>query len=77
MGGLTRLLRAPVRPAEAYISMLAAFGWNVLAWALWGLLILGFRYRVERGQQNIAEREALASLEAPASSWAGRTAEGD
>ena len=58
-------------------AMLAAFGWNVLAWALWGLLILGFRYRVERGQQNIAEREALASLEAPASSWAGRTAEGD
>src|SRR5580698_10365484 len=43
-------------------SMLPAFGWNVLAWALWGLLILILRYRVERQQQKITEREAQAAL---------------
>jgi heme exporter protein C len=37
--------------------------WNMLAWMLWGILILGLRYRVERRQQKIAGREAQASLE--------------
>jgi heme exporter protein C len=44
-------------------QMLAAFGWNVLAWALWGLLILGLRYAVERQRQKTAELEADAALE--------------
>ena len=44
-------------------SMLPAFGWNVLAWALWGLLILGLRYRLERQSQLLAEHEAMQALE--------------
>ncbi len=41
--------------------MLAAFGWNVLAWAMWGLLVLGIRVYVERRQQAI---DTVAALEA-------------
>ncbi len=44
--------------------MLAAFGWNVLAWIAWGVLILVLRYVVERKQQKIAAREAQAALQA-------------
>lgn len=44
-------------------KMLAAFGWNVLAWLAWGLLILGFRYAVERRKQKVAEAEAQNALE--------------
>ncbi|WP_420239966.1 cytochrome c biogenesis protein [Telmatobacter bradus] len=44
--------------------MMQAFGWNVLAWLAWGLLILTLRYIVERRQQKIAEAEAEAALEA-------------
>ncbi len=42
---------------------LAAWGWNILAWLLWGLLILGLRYAVERKQQRIAAAEAQRALE--------------
>ncbi|HUH62518.1 MAG TPA: cytochrome c biogenesis protein CcsA [Terracidiphilus sp.] len=45
-------------------KMLAAFGWNVLAWALWGFLLLALRYHVERQQQKNAALEAKAALEA-------------
>jgi heme exporter protein C len=44
--------------------MLHAFGWNVLAWLAWGLLILGLRYHVERRQQSIANQEAQEALNA-------------
>ena len=44
--------------------MLAAFGWNVLAWLAWGVLILVLRYYVERQQQKIAEHEAQEALNA-------------
>ena len=44
--------------------MLAAFGWNILAWFAWGILILVFRYYVERQQQKIAELEAQEALNA-------------
>jgi heme exporter protein C len=44
--------------------MLAAFGWNVLAWLAWGLLILALRFFVERRKQKIAAAEAQAALEA-------------
>ena len=44
--------------------MLAAFGWNVLAWACWGLLILAFRVYVERRQQRIQSEAADAALAA-------------
>ncbi len=43
-------------------SMVGALLWNMLAWLVWGLLILGLRYRVERQQQKIAEREAQQAL---------------
>ena len=44
--------------------MLAAFGWNILAWFAWGILILGIRYYVERQHQKIAEQEAQDALNA-------------
>ncbi len=45
-------------------QMLAAFGWNVLAWAVWGLAILAFRVALERRQQAIESRQAEAALAA-------------
>jgi heme exporter protein C len=45
-------------------AMLTAFGWNVLAWAAWGLLLLSLRYAVERRQQKIAAQEAQEALDA-------------
>lgn len=45
-------------------TMLAAFGWNVLAWAVWGLALLAFRVHVERRQQKIHQKAALAALAA-------------
>jgi len=38
--------------------------WNMLAWFVWGSLILAIRYRVERQQQKIAAAEAQRALEA-------------
>src|SRR5271166_1562919 len=45
-------------------AMVSALMWNMLAWLLWGLLILGLRYRVERQQQKNAAEEAREALEA-------------
>jgi heme exporter protein C len=44
--------------------MLHAFGWNILAWALWGLAILAFRIYIQRRQQTIEAAEATAALAA-------------
>jgi heme exporter protein C len=44
--------------------MLHAFGWNMVAWLAWGLLILFLRHRVEREHQKNASNEALEALEA-------------
>jgi heme exporter protein C len=44
-------------------AMLAAFGWNVLAWFAWGVLILLLRYQVERRHQKNAALEAREALE--------------
>jgi heme exporter protein C len=44
--------------------MLAAFGWNVLAWFCWGILVLFLRYQVERRHQQYAALEAKEALEA-------------
>jgi hypothetical protein len=38
--------------------------WNMLSWTLWGLLVLGLRYSVERKHQRNAEQEALEALHA-------------
>ena len=43
-------------------AMLEAFGWNVLAWLCWGLLILFIRYYVERKHQSYAAQEAEEAL---------------
>ena len=43
-------------------SMVGALLWNMLAWFLWGVLILALRYRVERKQQKIAAEEAELAL---------------
>jgi heme exporter protein C len=45
-------------------AMLPAFGWNVLAWLAWGLLILTLRYHVERKSQKLAAREVQEALNA-------------
>jgi heme exporter protein C len=44
--------------------MLHAFGWNVLAWLAWGVLILALRYHVERQHQKLAAQEAQEALDA-------------
>jgi hypothetical protein len=43
--------------------MLHAFGWNILAWLAWGLLILALRYHLERQQQQLLARQAQAALD--------------
>lgn len=43
-------------------SIATAFVWNIVAWAAWGLLILGIRVYVERRQQSIDAAEATAAL---------------
>lgn len=45
-------------------SMKPAFGWNVLAWALWGLLLLALRYALERRRQEREQDAALQAIEA-------------
>ena len=45
-------------------SMTGALMWNMLAWFLWGVLIIGIRYSMERQQQKIAEAEQMAALSA-------------
>jgi heme exporter protein C len=44
-------------------NMLAAFGWNILAWFAWGALILLLRYQLERRHQKSAALEAQEALE--------------
>jgi len=44
-------------------SMKAAFGWNVLAWFFWGVMILGFRFYVERRRQRVEQHAALRALD--------------
>src|SRR5579863_6204564 len=45
-------------------TMVGAFLWNMLAWFLWGLIVLAFRYAVERRHQKIAAAEAEQALNA-------------
>ena len=45
-------------------SMAHVLLWNMLSWALWGFLVLGLRYRVEREHQRNAQLEAMEALEA-------------
>lgn len=45
-------------------SMKPAFWWNLTAWALWGLLLLGLRYALERRRQEREQEAALQAIEA-------------
>jgi hypothetical protein len=44
-------------------AIVPTFLWNMLAWLLWGILILALRYVVVRKHQRIADREAQLALE--------------
>jgi heme exporter protein C len=45
-------------------SMKPAFGWNVLAWAMWGIFLLAMRYALERRRQASEQEAALKAIEA-------------
>ena len=45
-------------------SMKPAFGWNVLAWAMWGIFLLAMRYALERRRQASEQDAALKAIEA-------------
>lgn len=45
-------------------SMLPAFSFNVLAWAMWGIFLLAFRYALERRRQASEQDAALLAIEA-------------
>jgi heme exporter protein C len=44
-------------------SMMPAFGWNVLGWAMWGVFLLTFRYSLERRRQETEQEAARKSIE--------------
>jgi len=44
-------------------SMMPAFGWNVLGWAMWGVFLLVFRYTLERRRQETEQEAARKSIE--------------
>ena len=44
-------------------SMYPAFLWNILAWLMWGVFLLGFRIALERRRQRREQLEGLRSLE--------------
>jgi heme exporter protein C len=46
-------------------SMLPAFGWNVLAWLMWGVFILGFRIALERRRQRIQQLATQRAIGGP------------
>ena len=43
-------------------SMLPAFYWNILAWAMWGVFILGLRFALERQRQQTEATAVQAAL---------------
>ena len=45
-------------------SMLPAFFWNLAGWAIWGILILLFRFALERRRQIADQEAALLAIEA-------------
>ena len=45
-------------------SMMPAFGWNVAAWAMWGIFIMVLRFVLERRRQQSEQEAALQAIEA-------------
>ena len=43
-------------------SMYPAFLWNTAAWLMWGILILAFRFALERRRQHLDQAAELAAL---------------
>lgn len=52
-------------------SMWPAVWWNLAAWCAWGLLVVSFRYGLERRRQQVEEAAALQALTSPASTPVG------
>jgi len=44
-------------------TMLPAFGWNLLAWAMWGIFLLGFRYALETRRQADEQDAMLRAID--------------
>src|SRR5271154_2715666 len=45
-------------------SMMPAFLWNLVAWAMWGVFLVCFRYALERRRQQCEQDAALQAIEA-------------
>jgi heme exporter protein C len=45
-------------------SMYPAWIWNITAWGLWGVFLLGFRYALERRRQAVEQDATLQAIEA-------------
>jgi heme exporter protein C len=45
-------------------SFYPAVWWNLAGWALWGFLVMGLRYALERRRQRALEEAALEAIEA-------------
>jgi len=45
-------------------SMYPAWLWNIAAWAMWGVFLVGFRYALERRRQECEQNAALQAIEA-------------
>jgi heme exporter protein C len=45
-------------------SMYPAWIWNIAAWGMWGIFLLGFRYALERRRQALEQDDALQAIEA-------------
>jgi heme exporter protein C len=45
-------------------SMLPAFLWNIVGWAMWGIFLLALRYALERRRQASEQDAALQAIEA-------------
>jgi heme exporter protein C len=44
-------------------SMMPAFAWNVVGWAMWGIFLLLFRYGLERRRQESEQASAQKAIE--------------
>jgi heme exporter protein C len=46
-------------------SMMPAFIWNIIGWAMWGIFLLLFRYALERRHQESEHAAASKAIEGP------------
>ena len=57
---------APVLTGDGELdpAMKVAFLWNILAWGMWGLFLVGMRFALERRRQRAEQEATLHQLEA-------------